>query len=353
MKAILIALFPLLLASLSMGQDAEIAPKVINYQGKLVGPDGVNPLGGAAGGTFRLRFELFAQASDGAAVWAEERDVVVIGGIFNVVLGGAGGDPVGTISRDLGTAFEGPDRFLQTTIVSGPGITGEQKLEPRQQLASTPYALVSQTTDRAAVAALAESLIPELTKALNPPGTIIAYAGEVADGGVLVEPVPGYLLCNGAVIDATAEDGKYAALRAVLKNAWGHGGNAGNDNVANLPDLRGVFLRGWSGDVTDGYADPDRNKPIGQSGARIARLAGGNIGNLVGSFQMDEFKNHNHNNGSYNRLMTSDGLGTTRGGSYVDNTPGEPNLFGAAYIQAVGGSETRGKNANVVYLIKY
>jgi hypothetical protein len=326
----------------AFAQAAEVVPKLINYQGKLTDATGL-PLAGDAGGTFRLKFEIFAQADGGSAVWAEERDVVVIGGIFNVALGGAGGDEVVGISNDIGEAFAGPSRFLQTTIVSGPTITEAQTLAPRQQLASTPFAMVSQTADRAAVAdraivaSVAESLIPELVKLLNPPGTIITYAGDVGnDTGGLIEPIPGYLLCNGAVIDGAALDGKYSALRTALGNAWGNGGNAANLQVVNLPDLRGVFLRGWSGAATDGYADPDRN-------GRLARRSGGNAGNSVGSFQPDELKSHRHIGRYTNNAASGTSRGTHASGGYSDG----------GTMDFTGGSETRPKNANVVYLIKY
>lgn len=327
-----------------MGQDVEVVPRIINYQGKLTDAGG-GPLGGAAGGTFRLRFQIYGQATGGAVVWAEEREVVVIGGLFNVALGSAGGTAVGAVSRDVGVAFAGSDRFLETTIVSGPGITAAQTLAPRQQLASVPFALVAQTTDRAAVAALAESLIPELTKALNPPGTIITYAGAVTDNGALSEPVPGYLLCNGAVIDATTSSGKYAALKTALAEAWGNGADA-NANTVNLPDLRGVFLRGWNGGADDGFKDPDVSDAL-----RIARKEGGNTGDKVGSFQRDEFKNHNHHRNPRN--VTEHRMTSEVGGGWGMDGGRSHHQISESVTGSVGGSETRPKNANVVYLIKY
>jgi hypothetical protein len=328
------------LSNFSFAQDVQRVPEVINYQGKLTDADGA-PLAGQAGGTFRLRFEIFPQAEGGAAVWAEERDAVVIGGVFNVALGGAGGAAVGQVSNDLGAAFAQPQRFLQTTIVSGPTISEAQTLAPRQQLASTPFAVVAQTADRAAVAALAESLLPHLAQALNPPGTVIAYAGAVEDTGGLVEPIPGYLLCNGAVIDGAAANGKFNYLRTVLGNAWGNGGNVANAQLVNLPDLRGVFLRGWNGGATDGFSDPDRN-------LRVARRAGGNTGNTVGAFQLDELKSHFHPyDDLYHNIDNS--VDDSAGGSLADNTTRTSRRF----TLPSGGLETRPKNANVVYLIKY
>jgi len=117
-----------------------------------------------------------------------------------------------------------------------------------------------------------------------PPGTIIAYAGSVTDSGGLVEPVAGYLLCNGAVINANTNNGKYASLRAAIGNSWGNGGNASDPDIVNLPDLRGVLLRGWNGAASDSYADSNRN-------TRVARKSGGNTGNNIGSFQLEDYRN--------------------------------------------------------------
>src|SRR5690606_8849486 len=130
--------------------------------------------------------------------WGETQQVAVVNGIFHVLLGGGETlDPVPPVT-DLRFAFGEAERFLETTVVSGPGITEEQPLAPRQRLMSVPYAIKA---ERAAVAAIAESLIKPLADALNPPGTIIAYGGPVSDEGRLSEPVFGYLLCNGAAID--------------------------------------------------------------------------------------------------------------------------------------------------------
>jgi hypothetical protein len=209
-------------------------------------------------------------------------------------------------------------------------------------MVSVPFAVQAehaQDAARAELAEVAETLVADLAKALNPPGTIIAYAGVVGtDTGGLIEPVPGYLLCNGAAIDGTAENGKYSALRSALGNAWGNGGNAANAQIVNLPDLRGVFLRGWSGIASDPWVDEDRNNPS----LRVARRPGGATGNAVGSFQQDQFESHSH--------AYTTGSFTPNSGFAVQ---GGFNSYVTAQTGVAGGSETRGKNAYVVYLIKY
>ncbi|RYD24885.1 MAG: tail fiber protein, partial [Verrucomicrobiaceae bacterium] len=249
---------------------------------------------------------------------------------------------------DISFAFGGPERYLQTTIVSGQDIGSEQAVLPRQQMTTVPFATKAREANQAAVAALAENLVPKLAQGLNPPRTVIQFVGVVPDGGGVVEPVPGYLLCNGAVLSKAASGGKYMALMAVIGTSWGTGGDSDDGNAA-LPDLRGVFLRGWSGSLPadDPFGDPDRV-------ARVSRLAGGNTGNYVGSFQKDMFMAHNHPGSS----ITRNGHNNVDGGTnrqvlsrYV--VPSDPAENGGDLHIAYGGTETRGRNANVVFLIKY
>src|SRR5262245_56111211 len=83
---------------------------------------------------------------------------------------------------------------------------------------------------------------PSYAQGPNPPiGTVVAFAGEVRDTGRVVEVVPGWLLCNGAQVRSAQFRDLFRAIRAAH-------GNGSDDNVPatdfNLPDLRGVFLRG-------------------------------------------------------------------------------------------------------------
>ena len=104
-------------------------------------------------------------------------------------------------------------------------------------------------------------------------------------------------------------------------------------NQSNAPDLRGMFLRGLNSDRNDGKQDPE-------GGTRS-----------IGDYQADQVKSHNHNNGSFDRLMIANNVNTTNGA--VDNTgPPEVNLFTSATINAFGGTETRPRNIAVNYYIR-
>ncbi|GAB4172330.1 MAG: hypothetical protein Fur0032_11710 [Terrimicrobiaceae bacterium] len=310
-------------------------PGVISYQGRLVGPGG-QPV---ANVPHSIAVRIYREPSGGTPVWGPQviEGVPTLDGRFAIQIGPVDShvtDPPG--GRPLSVVFQEPDAYLSISV------DGAEEILPRQKLVAVPYAMAAGDADRAERAAISESLIKKLADALNPPGTIIAYAGAVSDSGNLVEPVPGYLLCNGAVVDGTAEGGKYSALVSALGSAWGNGGNTSNAQIVNLPDFRGVFLRGWNGAATDGFADPDR-------GGRVARRNQGATGNSVGSFQMDEFKSHSHPFNRHIRLADPGFAGGGNGRPYED-FPKSDNVLATS---AVGGSETRGKNAYVAYLIKY
>lgn len=74
----------------------------------------------------------------------------------------------------------------------------------------------------------------------------------------------GFLLCNGQAVSRTT----YAALFAVIGTTWGSGNGS---TTFNVPDLRGVFLRGL-----------DNGKGI-------------DTGRAIATTQQDAFESHTHN----------------------------------------------------------
>lgn len=94
-------------------------------------------------------------------------------------------------------------------------------------------------------------------------------------------------------------------------------------NMSNVPDARGMFLRGKNNGRNDGLEDPagERN---------------------LGDFQNDEFKSHTHSLPN----LTSDSGSSTDG----PNTPNDGTVENST--GATGGDETRPKNIAVNYFIK-
>ena len=180
-----------------------------------------------------------------------------------------------------------------------------------------------------------------------PVGTILPFGGPASN------VPPGFLPCDGSEV----RQDDYPRLYAAIADAWGEG----TGNNFRLPDLRGYFLRGL--DAGSGN-DPD-------AASRTA-LAGGNTGDNVGSYQTDENKNHSHTGdtntaGSHNHSIGGDGASDVKGGSEGDYVLENPDGDGAANfntdsdgnhshtldINDAGGSESRPKNAYVLFIIKY
>lgn len=161
----------------------------------------------------------------------------------------------------------------------------------------------------------------------TPPGTIIAGAGA--------NPPNGYLLCDGSTVSRAF----YANLFRAINVAWGFGNNA---TTFNIPDLRGMFLRGT--DSGRGL-DPD-------SASRFQYYNGGNTGDAVGSNQNHAMPDHQH----YARFYANAGTGMPGNSSaYVGVNPGlggnATNWYGQSPPPL--SSESRPVNSYVNYYIKY
>ena len=331
-------------------------PEYVNYQGLLKAAVG-NPL---ATGNYTIEFNVFDQANLGNKVWGPFRFdgvvgvghgllVPVVNGSFNVIIG-----PSDTDGDSITAAFAGPNRFIEISVDGGAPIL------PRQQFLSTAYALQSQN---AQVAALAASLVTELTNALCPAGSIMAFGGATIPAG--------WLLCDGSALASTAKTRLFNAIGTTWGDGTTHLGTvetpADPDTNFNLPDLRGLFLRGLNGARSDTSADPD-------AASRSFSAAGGNTGNQVGSLQADKVQAHRHQWGYYNSAdlfswnsaeqavkaldrLLSDQIpsGSGKDDDYMDVM----NVAGGFWTQPVAPvlvndvtAETRPNNAYVNYIIK-
>jgi microcystin-dependent protein len=149
-----------------------------------------------------------------------------------------------------------------------------------------------------------------------PSGAVSAYAGTAVPTG--------WLLCDGTPVSRTT----YSLLFNAIGTAWGAGDGS---TTFNLPDMRGLFLRG-----VDGAAGIDPDKA-----SRFANNTGGNTGNNVGSEQSDQLQSHNHS------ISTLGSTISVLGGLATANTPG-----GSTSTNSTGGNETRPSNVYVYYIIK-
>lgn len=162
-----------------------------------------------------------------------------------------------------------------------------------------------------------------------PCGTIIPFAKDVSSTGLPT----GYLLCDGSSVSQSS----FATLYAVTGVAFGDGttgtGAAGTGNF-NIPDFRGLFMRGM--DHGKGN-DPD-------AGSRTTSAVGSSTGDNVGSYQADAFDSHVHN-----------GVPRTAGANFAHGSAHQAASYygGVQDTYATGGSETRPKNTYIDYIIRY
>lgn len=98
---------------------------------------------------------------------------------------------------------------------------------------------------------------------LVPVGTILPYSGEISGSW----EDNGWMICDGRLLDRTS----FSHLFTAISTNFG----ATDDTTFNIPDLRGLFIRG-----TSGSSDKDPDKLT-----RFALNANGNTGNKVGSYQ--------------------------------------------------------------------
>jgi microcystin-dependent protein len=167
-----------------------------------------------------------------------------------------------------------------------------------------------------------------------PVGSVTAYAGSI-------EP-EGWMFCDGRSLDKN--DARYKALFDAIGVT--HGGDA--NPTFQIPDYRGMFLRGVSG---PSGRDPDANQRVaaGKNGS-------GNSGNAVGSVQLDAIQTHRHDVSYQFRATGTNGTHDADGGHDKFNSDPPSAAFSLSVLDPTNArvsSETRPVNAAVNWIIKY
>ncbi|OQW99707.1 MAG: hypothetical protein BWK80_62645 [Desulfobacteraceae bacterium IS3] len=304
---------------------AQAQTNLVNYQGELTDAEGKV----LASGNYKIKFSIFTALTGGTAVWTETHTTVpVVNGHFNVVLGSI----VGSIEM----AFVGKETYLEISVGD------DAPISPRQRILSVPYAIN------------------------GCPAGVNAFAGPNVPAG--------WLACNGATVSKL----DYPMLFEAIGTAWGNGYDS-NDNTFDLPDLRGLFLRGLN---SGSRRDPDasgrtalrRNDDggaISNTGDNVASFQGGATrmpSTAETTFKTTEAGGHTHSFsegknstsvGSY--IETSDTASTNTDGTNVTRSIGATDSYGknptdgkhTHTISDGGDKETRPINVYVNYIIKY
>lgn len=212
--------FAVLTAAESPGQTV---PSLINYQGKLTDAAGSPLPNGTYGVGFRIWNKKSASEAGNTLIWGQEYSVAVQSGVFNVILGAPGGAPVTNApTNSIEFAFSEAERYIALTVTRGTNglaVANATEIVPRQQVLSSPYALVAANALNASHAAVAETVVNGV-----PAGSIIPYGASSAP--------PGWMFCDGSAISRTS----YSNLFSAFGTSYGVGDGS---TTFNIPDLRG------------------------------------------------------------------------------------------------------------------
>lgn len=311
-------LFVLLMCLASLATYAQNSGLGFNYQAVVRKSDGVL----LANADVNLRISLYPGQSASTPTWVETHHVRTdYAGCFGITVGkGArASNSVAASYKDIN--FSAVYYWMKIELLEG----NNYREVSFAQLPSSPYS----------EAAFNATLT-------FPAGMIIPFAGPA-------ENIPdGWLLCDGSPVSRN----EYANLYTAIGVCWGTGDGA---TTFNLPDLRGMFLRGVSGESGN---DSDADNRV------LLTDNGGNTGNNVGSYQGDAIRNITGNayavltrvnseasDGTlklnHERLNWKELIGEDRKDAWVSDLS-----IDASRIVPVG-SDNRPKNVYVTYIIKY
>lgn len=252
-----------------------------------------------------IKFSLYPEQQASTPTWVEKHNVTTDSfGAFSSTIG-KGERADGIVNNFSDISFSASHFWLKIELEQN----GSFKEISFTQLPSTPYA-------------------EAVTSSPFPAGIIVPFGGDA-------DHVPtGWMLCDGRELERS----KYQSLYQTIGKSFGEGDGS---STFNVPDLRGVFLRGVSGETKK---DPD-------AGLRSFSKKGGNIGNAVGSYQGDAIRNFT---GSFN-ASTGSGVFKNGGGSFYIGSKSVhwfSNSILDLSLQVPVGSDNRPVNISVNYIIK-
>ena len=314
MKKIFLFFVAAMIATASFSQNSGLG---FNYQAVVRNVDGVL----LANSDVTLRISLYPGQLAAAPTWVETHKAHTdISGCFGITIGKGAREDCSAAANYSDINFSAVYYWMKIEILEG----NNYREVSYAQLPSSPYAEVAHNAT--------------LT---FPAGIIIPFAGPA-------ENIPeGWMLCDGSAISRS----EYANLYKAIGVCWGTGDGA---TTFNLPDLRGMFLRGVSGESGN---DEDADSRV------VLTNNGGNTGNNVGSYQGDAIRNitgefttaqRYHETSWYN---ASGAFSTAFGGgmTYEHHKyySGNPKVILNASNVVPVGSDNRPKNVYVTYIIKY
>lgn len=260
-----------------------------------------------------LRVSLYPGQNASSPTWVENHTAHTdISGCFGINVGSGQRDVSSIVSNYSDVNFAAIYYWLKIEIQEG----NTYREVSFSQLPSSPYAEVAYNA------------------ILYPAGMISPFAGPV-------ENIPtGWMLCDGSEVSRA----EYADLYNAIGVCWGTGDGS---TTFNLPDLRGMFLRGVSGNSGN---DADANSRI------VLNDNGGNTGNQVGSYQGDAIRNITGSFDTASDRFVATGpfqWTNTKRSTNGGGMGGQWDIIFNASLAVPVGSDNRPKNVYVNYIIKY
>jgi hypothetical protein len=237
LKTATILLFGLLFFCSSVVQAG--VPGQISYQGKLTDAMQI-PLDG----TYSMQFDLFNVETDGTPLWSETQDVIVGGGVFNILLGAV--NPLDS------SAFATEEVYLETSIYNSD--TGSwETLSPRQRLTSTAFAFKAGDADTLQGMTVGEILGSTGGNGLEVSGVDngvkVVLAGddgievyEAGDDGMYVRAA------GGSGVSVSRAGSPSSILSSTAKNGFEVSGAEGHGLYVGKTDQNGVNISHASND---------------------------------------------------------------------------------------------------------
>ena len=176
--------------------------------------------------------------------------------------------------------------------------------------------------------------LDELVRLLGvatPVGTVITYAGATGPQG--------YFTCDGRSLNRTS----YPNLFNVIGTLYG----SNSSTTFNIPDLRGIFVRGY-----DSGKGVDKGRALGSFQDDAIRNITGSIGDTL-SLQSASTLLASGSNGAFSGNHVSQrNIADTLGTYTLKNSPQTGHIFNASNVVPTA-EDNRPKNIAMAYLIKF
>jgi hypothetical protein len=297
-------------------------PPLINYQGRLTDAQGKGLTAEKM-----LEFNIYDQAVGGEPVWGPQvfDKIFLVDGYFNVILGTTDSN-----GKSIADAFSSEKRFLGIKVTEpGGAFESVPEISPRQQILSAPFSIRAGNG--------------------SPVGAVHSYVGKT-------DP-PGWLLCDGRAVSRA----EYKELFELVGTFYGDGDGL---TTFNIPDYRGMFLRGADDPDEDGEMSAAGRDP--DTASRIRPFDDETAGGVIGSIQLDSMQSHKHLDRGHSHIIAEGtkkhfntghtfGIRVASGGRTETGKAdlGDPVDSESGAGEVRHGNETRPINIYVNYIVKY